>query len=148
MMKKSIVGIVTATLIATAIGGCSSSKTPAQKQADARAAILATETAWIDVAQGCVDVASATGNVGLLQTCDGLMTPVKDALLSVEDSVDTWASADQQNFSCTLHNAVKAIDDAAAAVTAKGGPLPKVVADAKQLVDNLNIPCVSDGGAG
>ena len=142
------VGLLIATLTATAIGGCSPSKTPAQQQADARAAVLATEAAWMAVAQGCVDVATVTSNEGLLKTCDNLMTPVKDAVLAADSSIDTWASANQGDIACVLHNAIAAINAAAAAAQQSGAPLPPVVKDAEIIINSLNVQCVSDGGAG
>lgn len=135
-------------LLAFVLFACHSApaaKTAAQARADARAAVVTVESAWMLVAQTCVDVAATEQNGALLTQCAAVLDPVRQDLEAADEVVNAWTDAtSNQPLACAVLRSLADVEEAAAILGVRG---PALV-DAETVVTALvqaNGGCV-DGG--
>lgn len=122
-----------------------------QARAVARGVVETAESAWLAMANACVDYAeNADGgpNEATLQTCAQPLTTARDGLILAGSLVDTWGAADQKQFACVIQDVLVDMADAQTTLKDAKVSLPQVVADVFELSSLLNGPtCVTtDGG--
>ena len=147
--------VVAPAVLALALIGCGASNTPASStansaRANARGAVETAETAWILAAQTCKDVATATQDQALIDTCKSTLLPAHDDLVSAAAAVDAWgpdAGTSPEQVACLVASAMSAVAQTSSALASASNTLAPVVADAVQLVALLPGAgsCAKDG---
>ena len=96
------------------LSACLPAKTATQARADARAAVVSVESAWMIVAQTCVDAASTENNPGLLKECAGVLDPVRTDLEAADETVNAWTDATSNApLACQVSRSLADIESAA-----------------------------------
>lgn len=138
--------IVLAAAILFGCGNAAPAKTATQARADMRAAVVATASAWMLVAQTCVDLAAEKQDETLLTQCAATLDPVRDDLQVADGAVNAWTDATSNGpLACKVSKALADIEEGAMVLGVKATAL----ADAEVIVGGvvkLAGGCV-DGGA-
>lgn len=151
---RAVAAAAPALLVLTLVG-CGASSTPAASaanaaRANARGAVETATSAWVLAAQTCHDVAVATQDQALLDTCKATLVPAKDDLVSAAAAVDAWgpdAGTSPEQVACLVASAMSGVSKTSSALASASAQLAPVVADAVQLIALLPGAgsCAKDG---
>ena len=126
----------------SACGNAAPAKTAAQARAEARAAVVSVESAWMLVAQTCVTVAKSDDDP-ILAKCAAVLDPVKADLEAADDVVNAWTDATSNApLACKVSKALSDIESAGAILGVKSTTLT----DAETLVGIVAAGACPDGG--
>lgn len=123
--------------------GCASASGARREQA--RAAVLATAEGLHVADAGCAALALARKDRDLAVACADGYDVGRAGILGSASAVDAWDTAPEgrERVACNVAAALGGLETMIAAIRAKGGDVPPVVADARALVAVLGGGCPS-----
>ena len=116
-------------------------------QAVAQAVADAFQAAWVDAYVVCRADATETGNDTVRQSCNNVLTPIRNSLLLMQSAVSAWSDANQQNFPCLVVQVVSGFQALKSLVPTLTPTLPQSVTDALTLASSYSFATCGAGAA-
>ncbi len=107
----------------------------------ARSVVLLTADAVKQLDVACARMATAKHDALLATRCADGYDVARAALIGAELAVDAYDSAGAGDLPCAVARATEAVQRIALALSAAGGTVPPVVADALRIAPALTVAC-------